>query len=114
MGFVLFYNVSEAFRLTLESVMRISNFIAAVENIAIGVGGKVVVATKDFYTEVEQEARARALLKVEKNAEYKARLIELRAAVKAVDELHDARRSGAFAAEVKDAQRGRASNGRFV
>jgi hypothetical protein len=81
--------------------MRISNFVAAIENIAIRTGGKLTDATKEFYTEVEQEARARALYKAETRAERNARLIDLRAAVKAVDELHAARQNDEFKAALK-------------
>ena len=68
--------------------MRISNLIRVFEDIVVNTGGKVVDATRTLYTEVEQEARARALYRIETKADREMRLDDLREAIKAVDTLH--------------------------
>ena len=95
--------------------MRISNIIRAVENIVINTGGAVIDASKTLYTEVEQEARARALYNAETSADRRSRLIELREAVIAVDALHTAHRLAELAAAQKTARQvPRTASGRFA
>ena len=63
--------------------MRISSLLRAFEDVAISVGSKVAVATKEFAEDVSKEATVRAQYKHETSAVRRARLDELRAIVEA-------------------------------
>lgn len=71
--------------------MRISSIVKFVEDRAIGVGGRLYAAGKEFAHDVSVESRARAMYAAETRGEKAAMLKDLRAAVEAADALIDRR-----------------------